>query len=143
MREAIAVAREELGRRRPELEEQVTQLQRDEQRLTTERQNLLATIAEGNKSDGIFEKLGEVEMERDTVTRNADQARAELQALDGQVIDEDDLRQALGQPDQVWEHLVSNEKRHMLKTLIEQVTFNGTTSEVRGRCLAVRSSIAR
>ena len=36
----------------------------------------------------------------------------------------------LGQFDPVWEHLVSNEKRHVLKTLIEQVTFNGTTSEV-------------
>jgi hypothetical protein len=54
-----------------------------------------------------------------------------LQALDGQVIDEEDLRQALGQFDPVWDHLISDEKSRVLQLLIEEVTYNGQTGDVK------------
>ena len=81
---------------KPNLEAELKPLQKTEERLSQERRNILDAIAKnGAESRGLFEKLGEVETRLDQVTRRIEEVRAELGALDGQVIDEQDLRQAL------------------------------------------------
>ena len=96
VRETINAARKELLDRRPLLERELKDLVKKEKKLAAERRNLLDAVAgNGSRSPGLFEKLGEVEADFDAVSRQLDQLRAELAALDHQTIDEKDLRAAL------------------------------------------------
>ncbi len=78
----------------------------------------------------MFEKLGEVEAEYDTVTRQLEQARAELAALNHQAIDEKDLRAALASFEPVWQELFPAERARILHLLIEDVRYNAEAGEV-------------
>ncbi len=82
------------------------------------------------RSPGVFEKLGEVEAEFDRVTRQSDQARAELAALDHQAIDEKDLKAALASFEPVWQELFPAERARILHLLIEEVRYDAEAGEV-------------
>ena len=129
--ETIAATRREVLERKPNLEAELKPLQTTEEKLSRERRNILDAIAKnGAGSRGLFEKLGEVETRLDQVTRRVEQVRAELAVLEGQVIDEDDLRSALASFDPVWDQLFPAEKARILQLIIEQVTYNACEGEV-------------
>jgi len=93
---------------------------------------VLDAIAGNGKSKSVLEKLGEVEAELDPVTRRITEARSELPALDGQVIDEDDRRAALASFEPVRDHLVPAKKARVLQRLINTVIYDagGDTVEI-------------
>ncbi len=131
VRETISAARKELLDRRPKLDRELKDLAKTERKLATERRNLLDAVAgNGSRSPGVFEKLGEVEAEFDTVTRQLEQLRAELAALNQQAIDEKDLRAALASFEPVWQELFPAERARILQLLIEQVSYNAEAGEV-------------
>ena len=74
--------------------------------------------------------VGEVEAEFDTITRRADQLRAELAALNHQDIDEKDLRAALASFEPVWRELFPAERARILHLLIEEVRYDAEAGEV-------------
>ncbi len=84
----------------------------------------------GSRSPGVFEKLGEVEAEYDAVTRQLEQARAELAALNHQAIDEKDLKAALASFEPVWRELFPAERARILHLLIEEVRYDADAGEV-------------
>ena len=134
VRETISAARKELLERRPKLDRNLKDLGKTEKKLATERRNLLDAVAgNGSRSPGVFEKLGEVEAEYDQVTRQSDQARAELAALDHQAIDEKDLRAALASFEPVWTELFPAERARILHLLIEEVRTTPRQARWRSR----------
>ena len=64
------------------------------------------------------------------LTAEITKARSELATLHGQVIDEEDLRQALRSFDPVWDQLFPAERKRIVQLLIEQVTFHAADGEV-------------
>ena len=121
----------ELLERRPRLDRELKDLEKTERKLASERRNLLDAVAgNGSRSPGVFEKLGEVEAEFDTVTRRLEQLRAELAALDHQAIDEKDLRAALASFEPVWTELFPAERSRILHLLIEEVRYDVEAGEV-------------
>ena len=116
---------------RPRLDRELKDLQKTEKKLASERRNLLDAVAgNGSRSPGVFEKLGEVEAEYDTVTRQSDQARAELAALNHQAIDEKDLKAALASFEPVWRELFPAARARILHLLIEEVRYDAEEGEV-------------
>ena len=127
----IEAAKRLVLKRKPELEKERKRLEQAQEKLLTQRRNLLDAVAgNGSRSRGVFEKLGEVEAELDRLAKSVEQARAELAALETGVIDEGDLQAALGEFNEVWSKLHSEEKARILQLLIEQVTFNAQAGEV-------------
>ncbi len=102
-----------------------------EKKLISERRNLLDAVAgNGSRSPGVFEKLGEVEAEFDTVTRRLEKLRAELAAPNHQAIDEKDLKAALASFEPVWRELFPAERARILHLLIEEVRYDAEAGEV-------------
>jgi len=77
-----------------------------------------------------LERLGEVERALQETTERAEAARAELTALEAQVLDEADLQAALGSFDPVWSELFPRERARVLHLLIEQVEYDAAQGEV-------------
>ena len=130
VRETVATAQAAVQRRSPELEGELKDLQPRERALADERRNLLDAVAKNGAQRGLFEKLGEVEADLDQVSRRLGQVRSEIAALDGQTIDEEDLRAALAAFDGIWGELVPGERARVLELLIEGVTFDASEGEV-------------
>ena len=140
--ETIRAAKREAEARQPELESEIHRLVNERRRLETERANVIGVISEnGTRSPGLTQKVGEVEIELDRLTKRLEEARAELATLNDGVIDENDLKAALASFTQIWDALVTEERRRLLALLIEQITFNGVNGEVevRFRACGIRS----
>lgn len=69
------------------------------------------------------ERIGKVE-------RRMSEIILELRSLEGQSIDDADLRTTLEQFEPIWESLKSWEQVKVIRTLIERVTYNGKTNKV-------------
>jgi site-specific DNA recombinase len=71
----------------------------------------------------LHERIGQTE-------RRLSEIILELRSLEGQPIDETDLRTTLEQFETVWESLKSWERVKVIRTLIERVTYNSKTNKV-------------
>jgi hypothetical protein len=99
--------------------------------LESERRNLLDAVAQGGSgTTAILERLGVVDGELQAVAIRVEAVRAELAALDAQVIEEGDLRAALESFDPVWNELFPREKARILALLLEAVVYDGRAGEV-------------
>jgi len=131
VRETVEAARREFKTRKPVLQEELQELEHRGPVLETERRKILDAIAKnGTKSGGLFEKLGEVEAELDRVSRRTEEVRGEIATLENEVLDEEDLRQALAAFDPIWERLTTAERARVLQLLIDEVRYNASEGEV-------------
>lgn len=131
LRETITAAKKELLERRPQLEREQRELAKNERKLAGERRNLLEAVAgNGSRSPGVFEKLGEVEVELERGTRRLGRVRAELAALRNAVVEEKDLRAALAAFDPARNELLPAEKARILRLLIEEVVYDAARDVV-------------
>ena len=87
-------------------------------------------MAKNGSQSALFEKLGEIDTELDQTSRRIEELRRETRALDGQTVNETDLRSALSAFDPVWEQLESGEKARVLEILIQEVMYNAKDGEV-------------
>ena len=128
----IEAAKAQFEERKPDLEAEARGLDQERGRLSTERRNLVDAVAagEGAEAPALLERLGEVEQALQEATERAEEARAELTALEAQVLDEADLRAALGSFDPVWSELFPRERARVLHLLIEQVEYDAAAGEV-------------
>jgi site-specific DNA recombinase len=117
--------------RKPEVEAEIRRQDQERRRLEGERRNLLDAVAQGGSGTAaVLERLGEVDEEIQTAAGRVEEVRAELDALDAQVIDEADLRAALESFEPVWDQLFPREKCRILALLLEAVVYDGKAGEV-------------
>jgi site-specific DNA recombinase len=125
---AIEAAKRSADARRPEVERDLREAEREVKRLTAERGHLIDGVARGAK--GLVERLEVTDDELEVVGRRARELAAELIALDTRTIDEADLRTVLAQFTPIWDQLVTSEKIRVLNLLIERVVFDARAGEV-------------
>ncbi|MCE9592953.1 MAG: recombinase family protein [Planctomycetes bacterium] len=125
---AIEAAKRSADARRPEVERDLREAEREVKRLTAERGHLIDGVARGAK--GLVERLEVTDDELEVVGRRARELAAELIALDARTIDETDLRAVLAQFTPIWDQLVTSEKIRVLNLLIERVLFDARACEV-------------
>lgn len=132
MVERVAAAmREEANRRLPEITAELRRLHSDASRLTTERENLLAAVAQAGPATHVLtRRLSEVDEQVETHARRRQELHAELEAQNRTQLDADKLRDALAAFDPIWRELYPREQIRVLRLLIEEVTYDARTAEV-------------
>ena len=131
VRETIEATGKALVARRPEIETELRHLGIYRDQLGKQRRNLVDAVAKaGPKAHGLLEKIGEVEVALTDVNGKIDALEAEVQGLEGQTIDEADLRAALASFTPVWDQLFPAERARIVQLLLQSVTYNAGAGEV-------------
>jgi septal ring factor EnvC (AmiA/AmiB activator) len=138
VRETLEAARKAQAERRPEIQAELKEVAQERRRLGEQRENLLDAIADGagtaGSTDGaaasVRKRLEKVERQVAEQESRAADLRADLAALDGQVLDEDALRAALSEFTALWDQLHRPEQRRLLALLLENVTYHAGDEEV-------------
>ncbi|MCK6448925.1 MAG: zinc ribbon domain-containing protein [Planctomycetes bacterium] len=125
---AIEAAKRAADERRPEVERDLREAEREAKRLSAEREHLIDGVARGAR--GLVERLEVTDDELEVLGRRVRELRAELVAMDTRSIDEADLRAVLAEFMPVWDELVTHEKARVVNLLIERVVFDAHAEEV-------------
>ena len=129
--DALLAAQEELQRRRPEVESELRKIEVELRRLDSDRRAYLDQLVEaGPAAKSIAARIGEVDDQSERLGERASELKAELVQLDREAIDEDEFRRVMAEFDPVWDQLIAREKQRVLSLLIEEVRFDGESSEV-------------
>ena len=106
-------------------------MERDLQRLQSEKKNLLDAVAQGGAASGALTiRLGETEEALSRISSRTEELKAEIRDIDDQVVDEEDLRSALAAFDELWSAMTTSEQHRILLLLIEAVTFDGRERQI-------------
>ena len=117
--------------RKPDLVREQRQVERDVQRLQSQRENLLDAVAQGGAASGALTiRLGETEEALSRISSRMDELKAEICDIDDQVVDEEDLRTALASFDELWSAMTCGEQNRVLWLLIEAVIFDGRERQI-------------
>ena len=103
--------------------------QRELARLTAELSEFARLSRDCSDQTETFRRT-DIEQRIDRVEHRLTETIQELESLEGQTVDEKDLRAAFGQFWPVWESLNSHEQVRIIRILIEQVAFNAQTNRV-------------
>ena len=129
--DTVTAARDGLQAKRPEIERNLIRLEKERVKLDSERQNLVDSIATAkDKSPSILQRVGELDVAVQAIDGHVHQLREELEALEGQTIDEADLRKALGVFDGLWSNLFPQEQARVVHLLIERIVYDAVGSEI-------------
>jgi site-specific DNA recombinase len=130
--EVVRAMERELAERRPELAACFKAVENEKAALKSEERKLVANLTDAR--DGrraILDRLGDILPGLEAKDREAEELRAELDALDGQPVDAGALRQAIEKFDGVWEELFPRERARVLGLLLEVVEYEASRAEVR------------
>jgi site-specific DNA recombinase len=129
--ETIKAAKRALQARKPELEAEIGRLREEERRLEGERENIIAAIRQGGTSTiTLTAELAKTDEALAEAVGKVDALRGEIEALESQVIDESDLREALARFEPVWGELFPAERARILQLLIEAVSYDARAEEM-------------
>ncbi len=130
-RKTIEATKKALEKRKTEAAGELKSLDSEVEKRTRERTNLLDAVAAGGpRNPALLTRLSEVEEAYGKATERAAALRGELAALEGQVVDEKDLKAALASFDPVWDQLFPAEKARVLRLLIEEVRYHAKDGEI-------------
>jgi site-specific DNA recombinase len=96
--------------------------------LETKLRELLPDAGCGEQT--ITEQMADLHERIDRTEYRSREILRELRSLDGESVDEADLRVVLAQFEPVWEFLNSREQARIIRTLIEHVDYSGKTNRV-------------
>ena len=106
-------------------------MENQKRRVESERKNLTNAIArDGSGIESLTERLRESEEALSRISNQAEELKAEIRDIDDQVIDEQDLRDALSAFDELWSAMTTSEQHRVLLLLIEAVTFDGREAQI-------------
>lgn len=125
---AIEAAKKSVDERRPGVERDLRDAEREFKRLDSERKNLIDAIARGVV--GLVARMEETNQALEVVGRRVRELKSELVAMDLRTFDASNLRAVLAEFDPLWEQLVTHEKIRVLNLLIERVVFDTQAEEV-------------
>jgi len=118
----------------------------EEKRLKGERQHLqneersLITNASIN-SEVLTDRLADIQDRAQAAERRQTEIREQVIAIQGSLVDQDDLKQALSLFDPVWEQLFPKEQARIMKLLIQQIDYHGgeSTLEITFRDVGIKA----
>ena len=129
--QAMEVARAEFEDRKPALVSEIQRLGQLRQKLEAQQETLLECVGDGGeRPKAVARKLDLLEEEIEGLTVEQERIRADMVALKGRALDEDDLRRALSDFDEVWAELFPAEQARIVHLLIEGVEYDATKQEV-------------
>jgi site-specific DNA recombinase len=124
------VIKETLAQARRQAEEQIDHLKEERAglraQLRDDHAELARLVADSPGDPRLFETHDRI---RDA-QRRATTIDEELVALDGKLVDEDEVVTALADFDSVWECLTSRERARVIELLIEQIVYDGTDGNI-------------
>lgn len=128
--ESLRTVGREAERMKPELQGRLGALEAERERLEGETRNLVDAVAKGGEgSRPLFERLGELHLERGRVEALAHELRSELVAIGRRVIVPEDLHRAIESFDPVWGELFPEERARIFRLLVERVIYDARTGE--------------
>ena len=128
---ALETARADVARKKPGLIAEARRLRTEKRRLGEERENLIDALAEsGAGQEAIGRRIGELGDEIETLEAREREVTDEIVAIEADVVDEEHLRGALTEFDEVWATLVPREQARVLQLVVEKVRFDGAEGEV-------------
>jgi site-specific DNA recombinase len=126
--ETIRAVRKHIADQTTELAADIRILQQRLGRLQDEKQKLLESISKGGSiATKAAERLDQVAGEIETADSRLSDLRRQHSSLQQQEIDTEDLTQAIGQFDPIWDALLPRERVRIVRLLIQQVDFDGGT----------------
>ena len=121
----LAANRRVLRAEAKRLEPELKQARREVERLLS-----AVTDADGGARDAILDRLGKAQDHLATVEARLTEVRAHQEALDGQKVDEADLRRTLEAFDPIWRALLTPERERVLNLLLDRVVYDAATEQM-------------
>jgi len=81
-------------------------------------------------TQALLTRLGEVDGRLQEASARVEEIRGELASLEDQVINEQDLKKALGEFGPVWDELFPAERARVMRLLVERVAYHGKGGKV-------------
>ncbi len=108
-------------------------LKRDTKNRKAEADKLVGALTEaaGPSRTAIQGKLNEVQSHIETMEKRAEEISTELSRQDGESVNPEDLSRTLEAFDPIWDVLLAPEKERVLSLLIDRVTYDGGTQEMK------------
>ncbi len=120
----LAAAQQELQAKRPTLEEARDATRTDLQKKHQELNRLIDLVASGGKAAKAVEgRLADLQEAIEAQEQRLREVLAELGGMEAASVDEDDLRQALGLFEPIWDALLPRELVRILQLLLERVDY--------------------
>jgi site-specific DNA recombinase len=130
--EVLQAMEREQSERRPELEANLREVKDDRERLERDQKRLVATVADAKAGRrAIVAELGELALAIEGKEGEEAALEGELDAINGQTIDPEALRQAIEEFSAVCRELFPPERARVLALLLEAVEFNASRTEVK------------
>jgi len=129
LQETLAAINEQRAQERPALEREQRMLQAEHQTCRNEARKLVAALASG-PSPSVSERVAELDLRAGQIEARLTEIQGTFAAIDGTVIDSEDVAVALAQFDPVWDALVPREQANLLQLLVERVDYDGQAKEV-------------
>ena len=107
------------------LEREKRLIERELERLSQELAGLVRT---GGKL--AVDRMAEVQERASALERKLREVRDQLAEWEGQTVDVADVRKTLREFDRIWAEMTPREQEKFVKTLVEQVTYDGRSGEV-------------
>ncbi len=96
------------------------------QRLRNEERGLITNAAQDGLAGSVLaDRLAEIQERMQHLGRRHAEMREQILAMEGNAIDEDDLRNALSLFDPVWEQLFPKEQARIFNLLIQRIDYDG------------------
>ena len=89
------------------------------------------TTATGAAADALMSKLSETQERLTTLERRQREIAERQVALDGQDVDPEAVRRALGQFTEIWDVLLTPERERIVRLLIDRVDYAGASRELK------------
>lgn len=128
--QTINAIQAELKEKKPELKAELKRLEKEAKDLNQQRKNIVDSIAIGNGTAALNEKLGELDQELLKTSKLTQETNKKLTEIDSHKIDEDDLSTALASFSPIWDVLFPRERERIIRLLISEIRFNAPTSEI-------------
>ncbi len=127
----ITADRDSRAARKPELLDEVNRARQEVERIRRARRNVADAVAAGGAGqDALAEKMVELDDDLAQATTRFERANADLTALDGEVVDPEELRAALVDLEPLWAELFPRERARLVSLLLESVKFDAVEGEV-------------
>ena len=130
LHEVLRQAREQAKRQLAELDSEQRRLQRELKTWNGELQDLLENAAGPKAGSTTTARKADLQDRIRVAERRATEVREESLALQRQIVDKDEVAQALAAFEPVWDALTHREQTRVMHLLVQRIDYNGATGKI-------------
>lgn len=128
--ETTKAAEEKLKARKPEIEVELGELDKQITDLSSEKSNIMKAIGKVDDcDDSLLKRLGEIDFELSKFEEKQTLLEGERSSLDSQVIDETELKQVLQEFTPLWSQMTLSERQEIVRLLIQEIRYHGAKED--------------